>query len=81
MLEFDDGRRGFLAEELDGVLVAEPVRSLDGVVEVVAPIVLAHVAERGRDTALRRDRVTAGREDFRDAGGGEAGLGEAQSRA
>ena len=81
VLEFDDGRRGFLAEELDGVLVTEPVRPLDGVVEVVAPIVLAHVAECGRDTALRSDRVAAGREDFRDTGGGEAGLGEAQSRA
>jgi hypothetical protein len=34
MLEFDDGRRRFLAHVLDRVLVAQPVRSLDGVVEV-----------------------------------------------
>ena len=47
VLELDDRGRRFLAHELDRVLVAEPVRPLDGVVEMEAPVVLAHVAERG----------------------------------
>ena len=42
----------FAAHELNRVLVAQPVRALDGVVEVVVPIVLGHVAQRGADTAL-----------------------------
>src|SRR5690606_14662507 len=66
---------------LDGVLVAEPVRALDGVVEVEAPVVLAHVAERGRDAALRRDGVRAGREHLGNAGGVQALGGEAEGGA
>ncbi len=69
----------------DGVLVAEPVRPFHGVVHVPAPVVLAHIAERGRDAALRRDRVRARRKHFGDAGGAQAGFaaadGGAQPRA
>ena len=36
----------FAAHELDGILVAQPVRTLDGVVEVVVPVVFVHVAQR-----------------------------------
>ena len=78
VLELDHRRRRFLAHELDGVLVTQPIRALDGVVEVVTPVVLAHVAERRRDTALRSHRVTAGRKDFADAGGGQTRLGKAE---
>jgi hypothetical protein len=67
MLELEDGRRGFLAHELDGVLVTEPVRPLDGVVEVEAPVVFAHVAERGADATLRGDCVAPRREHLGDA--------------
>ena len=81
VLELDDRGRRFLAHELDGVLVAEPVRALDGVVEMEAPVVLAHVAERGGDAALRRHRVAARREHLGDAGGRQAGFGKAQRRA
>src|SRR6187399_90299 len=52
VLELDDRRRRLLAHVLDCVLVTEPVRSLDRVVHVPAPIVLAHVAERCANTAL-----------------------------
>ena len=81
VLELDDRGRRFLAHELDGVLVAEPVRTLDGVVEMEAPVVLAHVAERGRDAALRGHRVAARREHLGDAGGRQAGFGQAQRGA
>jgi len=68
MLEFVDRVRGVAAEVLDGILVAEPVRPFHRVVHVPAPVVLAHIAERGRDAALGCDGVTAGREDLCDAG-------------
>ena len=81
MLEFVDGVRRVAAQIFDGVLIAEPVRPLDGVVHVPAPIVLAHIAERGGDAALRRHGVGAGRKHFGDAGGAQAGLAAADDRA
>ena len=65
MLEFVDHFRRFAAHEFDRVLVAEPIGAFDRVVEVVVPVVLGHVAERGADAALRRDRVRARRKHFR----------------
>ena len=76
VLEFDDSRRGLLAHELDRILVAEPVGTLDGVVEVIAPVILAHVAESCGNTALRRNRVTTRREYFGDAGRRQTRLGK-----
>ncbi len=81
VLELDDRGRRLLAHELDGILVAEPVRALDGVVHVPAPIILAHVAERRGDAALRRHGVAARREDLGEAGGGETGLGQTEGGA
>ena len=81
VLELDHRGRRLLAHELDRVLVAEPVRTLHGVVHVPAPVVLAHVGERGADAALRRHRVAARREHLGDAGRREAGLGESQRGA
>src|SRR6476659_9899002 len=46
-----------------------------------APVVLVHVAERGRDAALRRYRMRAGRKDLGDAGGAQAGLAATDHRA
>ena len=62
VFQFDDRGRRLLAHELDGILIAEPIRSLDRVVHVPAPIIGAHVAERRGDAALRRHRVAARRE-------------------
>ncbi len=62
MLQFDDRRDRLAAHVFDRVLVAEPVRALDRVVHVPAPVVVAHVAERGGNAALRGDGVAAGRE-------------------
>ena len=72
MLELVD-RLGRVAHHVfDRVLVAEPVRPLDGVVHVPAPVVLVHVAERRRNAALRRHRMRAGRKHLGDAGGAQA---------
>ncbi len=72
MLELDHCRNGAAAHVFDRVLVAEPVRPLDGVVHVPAPLVRVHVAERGGNAALRRDGMAARREHFGDARGLEA---------
>ncbi len=81
MLELDDRRDRLAAHVFDRVLVAEPVRPLDRVVHVPAPVVVAHVAERGGDAALRRDRVAARRKYLRDAGGLQPFERRAQGRA
>jgi hypothetical protein len=85
VLELVDGGRRVAGQVFDGVLVAQPVRPLDGVVHVPAPVVGTHVAEAGRDAALGRHGVAAGREHLGDAGGAQAGgraaEGGAQARA
>ena len=81
VLELVDRVRRLAAQIFDGVLVAQPVRPLDGVVHVPAPVVLAHVAERGGDAALGRNGVRAGGEDLGDAGGLQAGLAGAERGA
>src|SRR5262249_14752385 len=68
-------------EVLDGILVAQPVGALHRVVHVPAPVVAAHVAERGGDAALGGDGVGAGGEHLGDAGGPEARLGAAERSA
>ena len=81
MLELDDRRDRLAHHVFDGVLVAQPVRPLDGVVHVPAPIILAHVAERGADAALGGDGVAAGREQLAEAGGAQALLRHAEGGA
>mmetsp|Transcript_96380 Transcript_96380/g.234239 ORF Transcript_96380/g.234239 Transcript_96380/m.234239 type:complete len:411 (+) Transcript_96380:519-1751(+) len=58
-LQLDNGTRRLTAHVVDGVLVAQPVRSLDGIVHVPSPVVLRDVGQRGVDAALRRHRVRA----------------------
>src|SRR4029078_4812667 len=81
MLELVNGFGGVAAEIFDGVLVAEPVGALDGVVHMPAPIVRAHIAERSRDAALGSDSMRAGGEDLGDAGGAKSGLARADHGA
>jgi hypothetical protein len=76
-----DGLGGLADQVFDGVLVAQPVRPLDGVVHVPFPGILAHVAERGGDAALGRHGVGPGREDLGDAGDLQALLGGAERGA
>ncbi len=81
MFELDHRRDRVAAHVFDRVLVAEPVRPLDRVVHVPAPVVVVHVAERGADPALRRHGMAAGRKHLADAGGLEPGDGAAEGRA
>src|SRR6185437_411243 len=82
MLQFQYGRNRLAAHIFDGVLVTEPVRSLDGVVHVELPIVtVAHIAERGRHAALCRHRVAARRKYLGDARRPQSGRGHAERGA
>ena len=81
VLQLDDRGDRLAAHVFDRVLVAQPVAALDGVVEMEAPVVLAHVAERGGDAALGRHGMAAGREDLADAGGPQALLGQPEGGA
>ena len=81
MLQLINGGRCVTAEIFDRVLIAQPVRSLHGVVHVPAPVIPTHVAEACRNAALRCNRMTAGRKDLADAGRLQAGLRTAQGRA
>ena len=81
MVELVDRRRRLAHQIFDGVLVAQPVRPLDGVVHVPAPVVLAHVAERGGDAALGGNGMRAGGEDLGDIGGLQPRLAGAERGA
>ena len=81
MFELVYGCRCLASEVLDSVLIAEPVRTLHGVVHMPRPVIGRVVAERGRDTALRRNGVRSGREHFRDIGSAQSALRRAHRRA
>src|SRR5690606_23574368 len=63
------------------VLIAEPVRPLDGIEHMPLPVVFSHIAKRGGNTALRCNRMRACREDLGNAGRLEARFGHAHGGA
>ena len=81
MFELVNRLRRVTAEIFDGILVAEPIRSLHRVVHVPAPVVGAHIAERRGNAALRRHGVGAGGEHLGDASGAEPRLAAADHGA
>ncbi len=78
VLKLIDGGRRFTRQIFHRVGIAEPVRSLDGIVHVPLPAVRAHVLERGGDAALRGDSMRSGRENLGDASRLQALLGHAE---
>ena len=68
MFELNDGGYRLAAHVFNGILIAQPVGTLHGVVHVPAPIILAHVAKRRADTTLGGDRMTSRWKHFADAG-------------
>lgn len=57
VLELNDGSLGLSGHVVDGILVSEPIGSLDGIVEMPPPVVGVHVSERSVDTSLGGDGV------------------------
>ena len=72
MFQLQHRRNRFAAHIFDGILVAEPVGALYRVVEMPAPVILAHIREGGRDAALCGNGVAARREDLADTRGAQA---------
>jgi hypothetical protein len=56
-LQLVDSGGSLLAHIVDGVLVAKPVTSLDGVIGMPFPVVLVHVSQGCVDAALRGNSV------------------------
>ena len=81
VLELDHSLGRLAAHVLDGILVTEPVRALDGVVRVPPPVVLGHVSESGVDATLRGYRVRTRGEELGDARRLETVLGQADGGA
>jgi hypothetical protein len=57
MLKFIHHFGRFTAHVFDRVLVAQPVRTFDGVIKVEMPVVFRHIAQRSTDAALGSNRV------------------------
>mmetsp|Transcript_2453 Transcript_2453/g.7277 ORF Transcript_2453/g.7277 Transcript_2453/m.7277 type:complete len:379 (-) Transcript_2453:147-1283(-) len=81
VLQLNDGLGRLAAHVLDGVLVAQPVAALDGVVGVPAPVVFRAVAQRSVNPPLCRHCVRARGEELCDARCVEAVLREADGSA
>ena len=65
MLKLINSFRRIAAQIFNRILVAQPVRAFDRVIHMPAPVIIAHITERGGNAALRRNRMRACREDFR----------------
>ena len=64
VFELNHRSRCGAGHKFNGVLVAEPVGTFDGVVHMPVPAVFLHIAQRGGNAALRRHGVRAGGENF-----------------
>jgi hypothetical protein len=77
--ELEHGSGSFATHVMNGILVTKPVRSLDSVVHVPAPVVLGHVPECSIDSSLGRHGVRSSGEKFRDTRCLETSLSESHS--
>ena len=73
-------RAGF-THVFDGVLIANVVRPLNGVVHMPFPVIFMGITERDGDTTLRGNGMGTGRKNFREQRTGLAALGNLQRRA
>ena len=81
VLQFVNRLRGFAHEIFDCVLIAQPIRPLDGVIHVPLPVIGRVVAEAGRDPALSGNRVRARGEHLGNVRGAQARFGCARGCA
>ncbi len=81
MLQLVHRLRSFARQIFDRVLIAQPVRTLHGVVHMPGPVIGRVVAQRCGDAALRRDGVRPRRENLGDIGGFQPGFRRAHRGA
>lgn len=63
---------------MDGILVTEPIGTLDSIIHVPSPVILVHVTQSSVDTTLSSDGVTSCGEELGDTGCVEASLGKTE---
>jgi len=78
-LELEHCSWSFLGHVMDGILITEPIRTLDCVKEVPFPVVLSHVSEGCIDTTLSSDGVRTSWEQLGDTSSLETFLDETKS--
>jgi hypothetical protein len=61
MLKFHDCGNCLTTHVFDGVLIAEPIRSFDGVVHVPLPAILSKIGKACRNASLGGHGMTPGR--------------------
>lgn len=61
-LEFENGSGGFSTHVVDGVLVAQPIGALHGIVSMPSPVVFGDVSQCSVDSSLGGDGVRSGGE-------------------
>ena len=81
MFELDDRVGRVFTHIFNCILIAQPVGTFDGVVEMPAPVVRPHIAKRRRNATLRGDGVRTGGEYFGEAGGFQANRSHAERGA
>jgi len=81
VLQLDDTVGSLATHVVDSILVSEPVRSLDSIVHVPSPVILAHVSESSVDTSLGSNGVGTGGEKLGDTSSVETSLSETESSA
>ena len=81
VFQLNDHFVGLAAHELDGILVAQPVRPFHGVVHMPVPVVFGGIAQRSGHAALRRHGVRAGGKHLGQNRRFQSGFGKLQRRA
>ena len=77
--QFQDGFGCLTTHVVDGILVSQPIASLNCVVCMPSPVVIVHIAQSRIDPALSRYCVRPGRKQLRNAGRFEALLNKSKS--
>mmetsp|Transcript_12168 Transcript_12168/g.17734 ORF Transcript_12168/g.17734 Transcript_12168/m.17734 type:complete len:264 (+) Transcript_12168:750-1541(+) len=72
LLQFQHSLGGLTTHVMNGILVTQPIASLDSIIHMPAPIIFVHVSKGGIDSSLGCHGVGTGGEEFGDAGGFES---------
>ena len=79
VLQLVDSLGGLSAHVLNGILVTQPIRTLNGVISMPPPVILGHVTKSSVDTTLGSDCVRTSGEQLGDAGRLETRLSQTHS--
>ena len=81
LFKLENGLGSLFAHVVNGILISQPITSLDGIVSVPSPVILAHVSQRRINASLSGDSVGTSWEKLSNASRLETGFREAHSGA